>query len=130
MATPQTQRTVADVLQNIVSNLQQIVRAEFRLAKVELQDKAGQAAKPAGLLGTGAALACYGVGFVFLGIVYALALAIPQWAAALVVGVFLTLVGAAFVFAGRKGLKKITPTPDRTVETLKENVQWAKEQMK
>jgi uncharacterized membrane protein YqjE len=130
MATPQMNRSVTDVLQNIVVNLQQIVRAEFRLAKVELTEKAQQAVRPARLLGTGGVLAIYGVGFMLLAATYALALVIPRWAAALGVGVVLMLIGGVLVSSGRKGLKRIDPTPDRTVESLKENVQWAKEQIK
>jgi Putative Actinobacterial Holin-X, holin superfamily III len=130
MAAPQTQRSFADVLQDIVANFQQMIRAEFKLVKFEIRDKANQAARPAGVFASGSVLAFYGLGFVFLAIVYALALVIPQWAAALTVGAILSLVGAALVAAGRKRLGKINPAPDRTVATLKENVQWAKGQIK
>jgi uncharacterized membrane protein YqjE len=130
MATPQTQRTVSDVLQDIVGNVQQIIRSEFHLAKVEMKEKADSAAQPAGLLASGTVLAMYGAGFVFLAAVYGLSMVIPQWAAALCVGVFLAVVGAVLVASGRKKLKSINPAPDKTVQTLKENVQWAKGQIK
>jgi uncharacterized membrane protein YqjE len=66
MAIPQTsaqpQRSVADVLQDIVANIQQIIHSEFRLAKVELKEKTDRASKPAAIMGTGAVLGLYGMG--------------------------------------------------------------------
>jgi uncharacterized membrane protein YqjE len=129
MATP-SQRTMSDVLQDIVSNVQEIIRSEFRLAKVELKDKAQRAAKPAAVMGAGAVVAFYGVGFVLLAVVYALSLVVPIWAAALIVGVVLSIVGAALLFSSRKALKQIDPVPEKTVQTVKENVQWTKNRIK
>lgn len=129
MATP-SQRTVFDVLQDIVSNLQEIIRSEFRLAKVELKEKAQRAAKPAAVMGVGAVVAFYGVGFVLLAAVYALSLVIPLWAAALIVGVVLAIIGGALLSFSRKALKEIDPVPEKTVQTVKENVQWTKDRIK
>lgn len=129
MATP-SQRTVFDVLQDIVSNLQEIIRSEFRLAKVELKEKAQRAAKPAAVMGVGAVVAFYGVGFVLLAAVYALSLVIALWAAALIVGVVLAIIGGALLSFSRKALKEIDPIPEKTVQTVKENVQWTKDRIK
>lgn len=129
MATP-SQRTVFDVLQDIVSNLQEIIRSEFRLAKVELKEKAQRAAKPAAVMGVGAVVAFYGVGFVLLAAVYALSLVIALWAAALIVGVVLAIIGGALLSFSRKALKEIDPVPEKTVQTVKENVQWTKDRIK
>jgi len=129
-ASPVPQRSVADLLQDIIGNLQQIIRSEFRLAKVELKEKAQRAAKPVSSLATGIVLALYGLGFLFLAAVYALDLVIPAWAAALIVGGFLAIIGSLLISAGRNNLKQIDPVPQKTVETVKENVQWAKEQTK
>lgn len=85
MATPQTQRTVADVLQHVVANIQQIIRDEFRLAKTELKEKATQASKPASILATGMVLGLYALGFLLLAAVYALSMVMPHWRAALLV---------------------------------------------
>ena len=57
MATPQMQRSVPEVLQDIVGNLQEIVRSEFRLAKTELKEEASRAAKPVATFGMGLVLA-------------------------------------------------------------------------
>jgi uncharacterized membrane protein YqjE len=130
MATPQTQRTVSDVLQDIIGNVQQIIRSEFRLAKAELKEKADRASKPAVFVASGALITVYGLGFLFLAAVYGLAVVMPEWAAALIVGAVLSIIGVMVLSSGRAKLKAIDPTPDKTVQTLKENVQWAKEQIK
>ena len=86
MATPQTQRSVPDVLQNIVGNLQEIIRSEFRLAKTELKEEAAEAAVPAGTFGAGLVLGFYGIGFLLLAAVYGLSTLMAGWMAALLVG--------------------------------------------
>lgn len=129
-ATPVPQRSLADILQDILQNLQQIVRAEFRLARVELKEKAQSAAKPASTLATGVVLSLYGLGFLFLAAIYALDRVIPTWASALVVGGLLAIIGFILISGGRQKLKQINPVPQKTVETVKENVQWAKDQTK
>jgi uncharacterized membrane protein YqjE len=134
MATPQTsaqsQRSVADVLQDIVANIQQIIHSEFRLAKVELKEKAERASKPAVIMGTGAVLGLYGMGFLLLAAVYGLSLVMAPWSAALLVGGVLTVISLILVASSRSQLKRIGPMPEKTIQTVKENVQWVKEQIK
>jgi uncharacterized membrane protein YqjE len=130
MATPQTQRSVPEVLQNIVGNLQEIIRSEFRLAKTELKEEAAKAAKPAATFGTGLVLGFYGIGFLLLAAVYGLSTVMAGWLAALLVGAVLALVATALMSSSGKKLKRIDPTPDKTIQSLEENVQWAKHQVK
>jgi len=127
---PQPQRKVSDVLQDIVGNIQQIIRSEVVLAKVEIKEKAQRASKPAAVMATGTVLGLYGVGFLLLAAVYGLSLAVPPWLAALVVGGALAIAGGILVGKSRRALQEIDPLPKNTVATLKENVQWAKDQMK
>jgi Putative Actinobacterial Holin-X, holin superfamily III len=63
MAMPQTQRSVPEVLQDIVGNPQEIVRSEFRLAKTELKEEAAKAARPAATFGGGLVWASIESGF-------------------------------------------------------------------
>jgi uncharacterized membrane protein YqjE len=130
MASPQTQRSVADVLQDIVGNIQQIIRAELRLAKVEITEKADLAAGPAKVLTAGTVLALYGFGFLLLALVYALSTLMPPYLAALLVGAVLIIVSCFFIISGRNNLKQIEPVPEKTVQTVKENMQWAKDQIR
>jgi uncharacterized membrane protein YqjE len=128
--TPQTQRSAPELLQNIVNNLQEIIRSEFWLAKTELRDEAGKAAKPAAAFGTGLALSFYGIGFLLLAAVYGLSTIMAGWIAALFVGAVLTVIAIATLVSSGKKLKRIHVTPDKTIRNVEENVQWAKQQVK
>jgi uncharacterized membrane protein YqjE len=130
MSTPQMQRTVPELLGDIVDNIQQIIRSEFRLAKAELQEKASRASKPATTLGVGFLLGLYGLGFLLLAAVYALSMVMAAGLAALIVGGVLALVSVTLVTSSVKKLKALNPAPERTIQTLEENVQWAKDQIK
>ncbi len=116
MATPQ--RSFPDVLQDIIGNVQQIIRYEFRLAKTEIAEKATEAARPAIALGVGLALAFYGVGFLLLACVYALSALIAGWLAALLVGAVVCIVALALVSSSGKKLKNINYSPDKTIRSL------------
>lgn len=122
-------RSFSDLLQDIVRNLQEIVRSELRLAKIEIRDEAVRAKRPLLLLGFGTAAAMFAALFLLWTVVYAIALVLPSWASALIVGVTLAVIGGAAMMAGIGRFKQI-PAPERTIETLKENVEWAKQQTK
>ena len=100
MAIPQTQRSVADVLQDIVANIQQIIRPEFRLAQVEIKEKASRASTPAIVLATGVVLGFYGLGFLLLAAVYGLSIVLPVWLSALIVGVVVAIIAGGLVASG------------------------------
>jgi uncharacterized membrane protein YqjE len=130
MTAPQMQRSVPEILESIASNLTQIVRAEFRLAKSELKEGAEKVAGPGAALGAGVVLAFYGLGFLLLAAVYALSLVMAVWLAALIVGGGLFVVAGILIAAGGMTLKRVNLTPVKTIQTLEEDVQWAKQQIK
>jgi hypothetical protein len=118
------------VLQDIVGNIQEIVRAEVRLAKAEISEEARKA-KPAGLWMVIGAV--FGLGAVMIGLlagVYGLSTVMPNWAAALVVSFASGVLAALAARTGLMHLKRIDPTPDKTIRSLKENVEWSKQQLK
>jgi uncharacterized membrane protein YqjE len=123
-------RTMAEVLQDIVANIQEIFRSEFRLAKVEIQQQTAQAARSAVPLIVGVLLGLYAFGFLLLAAVHALSLAVDPWLASLIVGVVVLAISLALVSVGRNRLKQVKVVPEKTVETVKENVQWAKQQIR
>ena len=123
-------RSISEVLQDIVRNVREIVRAEVRLAKTEIKEEAVKAKSSSVLLGAGAVSALYSVLFLLFTAVYALSLVVPNWAGALIVAAALAIVAAVTLTAGVKQFKQIHPTPERTVETIKENVEWAKQRTK
>jgi uncharacterized membrane protein YqjE len=130
MTAPRMQRSVPEVLEDIASNLAQLVQAEFRLAKTELKEGAEKVAGPGATLGAGAALAFYGLGFLLLAAVYAMSSVMAGWLAALIVGGVLTVAAGILVGAGGSKLKRTTLIPEKTIRTLEEDVQWAKQQIK
>jgi uncharacterized membrane protein YqjE len=123
-------RSFSDVLHDVVRNVQEIVRSEVRLAKTEIQEEAVKAKSAAAMLGAGVATAVFSTLFLLLTIVYALALVMPSWAAALIVGAALAIVAAVMLNGGINRLKQVHPAPERTLETIKENIEWAKQHTK
>ena len=130
MNAPRMQRSVPDVLEDIANNLAQLVQAEFRLAKTELKEGAQKAAGPGVTLGAGLALALYGLGFLLLAAVYAMSLVMAGWLAALIIGGVLALAAGILISAGAAKLKRAKIIPNKTIRTLEEDVQWAKQQIK
>lgn len=123
-------RSLSDVFQDIVRNVQEIVRSEVRLAKTEIREEVGKAKTAVGLLAGAAVAGIFAVLFLLLTIVYALSLVMASWLAALIVGVILAAAAGAMLMTGISRFKQIHPTPDRTVESIKENAEWAKQQTK
>jgi uncharacterized membrane protein YqjE len=124
------ERSVPEVLQDIAGNIQEIIRSEFRLAKTEIKEEASKASRPAETLGAGIVLSFYALGFILFAVVYALSIVIAAWLAALLVGVVLAVLGIALIGSGGKRLKQVNVIPGKTAESLKENMQWAKNQIK
>jgi uncharacterized membrane protein YqjE len=123
-------RSVSAVLSAIVGNVQEIVRSEVRLAKSEVKVEAGQAARSGAFFVYGAVLALYAFGLLLLGVVLLLARVMDAWIAAWVVCLVTSAAAASMVAIGRARWKKVQVAPDKTVETVKENVSWVKAQIK
>jgi uncharacterized membrane protein YqjE len=130
MATPQMQRSVPEVLQDIVGNLQEIIRSEFRLAETELKEEASRAVKPVATFGIGLVFGFYGIGFLLLSSVYGLSTVMAGWLAALLVGTIVAIVALALMISSGKKLRRVNFNPDKTIRSLEENVQWAKHPIK
>jgi uncharacterized membrane protein YqjE len=130
MAASQMQRSVPEILENIASNLTQLIQVEFRLAKSELKERAEKVAGPGATLGAGMVLAFFGFGFLLLAAVYALSLVMAGWLATLIVGGVLAVAAGILIGAGSAKLRRVNLTPDKTMRTLEEDLQWAKQQIK
>jgi len=123
-------RSFSELLQGIIHNVQDIVRSEVRLAKTEIREEAIKAKASLLLLGAGAVTGLFAILFLLLMIVSALALIVPNWGAALIVAVALAFAAGVMLAGGVKSFQKLHPTPERTIESIKENIQWAKQQTK
>jgi nitrate/nitrite transporter NarK len=110
----------------VAKDVSMLVRQEVALAKAELQQEAKTAGIAAGALG-GAGFAGYFVlVFLSLALMYALDSVMPTGWAALIVAALWGVAAAVLAVLGRKKLKDFNPKPERTIETVKEDVQWAK----
>jgi uncharacterized membrane protein YqjE len=119
-------RSIADVLQDIVANVQTIIRSEVRLAKAELAEEAIKAGRAAGMMAGGTVAALFTVWLLLLTVLLGLATVMPTWSAALLLCVVMAIVTGVLVTAGKKRLKAVHAKPEKTIESVKENVQWAK----
>ena len=121
-------RTVSDVLHDILQNLQEMVRSEIRLAKVEIREEAKRAISSGVWIATGAVSAASALMFLLWTLAYALATRMPLWAATLVVAVVMAGVASALIMGGLRRAKRVQPMPERMIESVKENIEWMKQQ--
>jgi len=126
----QNGRSMTELLQDIVANIQEIVRSEFRLAKVEIQEETAKVARSGVPLIIGLVLGLYALGFLLLAAVHALSLVVDAWLGALIVGFGVAVISSILISIGRNRLKGVKVVPEKTIGTVKENVQWAKHQIR
>jgi uncharacterized membrane protein YqjE len=129
-AVPSDSRSIKQILQDIVKHVSDIMRSEVRLAKTEVRQDVTHYAKTSAFIGVAGVLTLYAVGFVLLSLVYALQGVMPSWLAALVVGVAVGAVAAITYLTGRKKLSQASLRPDKTIQTLEDNVTWFKRHTK
>jgi uncharacterized membrane protein len=124
------ERSIGELFGELSQDLGVLVRQEAQLAKTELQQKLSKVTTDLIALATGGVVALIGglalTAALILLLIHPVGLA--PWLAALLVGVVLGIVGWLMVQRGLTDLKRTDPTPRRTVETIKEDLQWAKEQ--
>jgi hypothetical protein len=125
------ERPLGELLKQLSEETTRLVRQELELAKAELAQKGRQAGAGAGLLGAAGAVGFLALAALTTCLVLALDAAMPAWLAALVVAVAYGAVAAVLALRGRAKVKQaVPPVPEQTVETVKEDVEWAKTQMR
>jgi hypothetical protein len=130
MAQLRDERSLGDLFSDLSRETTTLVRQEVQLAKAELTQSATEVARGIGMLVAGGAVAYAGLLFLLLAIVFGLIEAgWDAWLSALAVGVVVVAIGAVLVLRARESLKPANLAPRRTVETLKEDQEWAKEQI-
>jgi len=116
-----------DLFGSLVADFQDLVRGEVRLARAEMSQKFDRVVMAAIWLVGGAFVAFAGLVVVLQGIAAILALAMPTWAALLIVGVAIVIIGAVVARSGMAMLSLDTLSPDRTAESLKKDARVVKE---
>ena len=123
-------RSLGELFAELTKETTALVRQEVQLAKTEMSQKASEAGKDVGFLGVGGAIAYAGLLAIIAGIILALGELIPLWVSALVVGIVVAAIGYFLVRRGLNALKQGALVPEQTIQTLKEDKEWAKEQTK
>lgn len=123
------ERSLGDLFAELSREVSTLVRQEVHLAKAEVSQKASQAGRNVAFVALGGFIAYAG----FLALIAALILGLSEfmagWLAALLVGLIICAVGYLLVQKGINELKRVNPVPRRTVESLKEDAEWVKQQM-
>ena len=119
-------RGLGELVKDLASQTSTLVRQEIKLAQAEVTEKGKLAGKGAGMLGGAAVAALLGLGAFTALLIIVLDGAMPLWLAALIVTVLWAVVALVLASAGRKSLQQATPPVPQTVETVKEDIQWAK----
>lgn len=122
-------RPLGALVSEFIEQGRHLVRAEFTLARTELKSEARKAAAGGGMLAAGAVVTLLGAMTLVAFLVIALANVMPLWASALLITVVLLAVGVGVGVVGAKRLKTVHP-PQKTLQTLKEDSQWASTTMR
>jgi hypothetical protein len=120
------ERPMGELVKDLASQTSTLVRQEIALAQAELTQKGKIAGRGAGMLGGAAVGALLALGALTAALIALLGKAMDTWIAALIVTAVWVVVTAALAKAGQAALKQATPPAPQTVETVKEDIEWAK----
>lgn len=127
---PSTGPSLTSLVEGIVGDAQQLIRQELSLARSEIQEEWNKTKTAAAALGAGIVVLSLGGIFLCLMLVYLLhwLTEMPLWGCYGIVGGLFALLGAILIYTGRNQASAVSFVPRQTVETMKENVQWLKNQ--
>jgi hypothetical protein len=115
--------STAELVQHATEQLSRLVRDELALARAELMGTARHAGLGIGLLGTGGLLALYGLGALVLAAVLGLAVVLPGWLAALIVGGALLVLAMLTAVAGvGQARQAVPPVPERLAGSVRADI--------
>jgi hypothetical protein len=124
------ERSLGELFSDLARETSTLVRQEVQLAKNEMTQKATAVGKDVGFLAVGGAVAYAGLLALIATLIIVLGtIGLPWWLASLIVGVVVAGIGYFLVQKGLNALKHESMAPQQTIQTLKEDRQWAKEQM-
>jgi VIT1/CCC1 family predicted Fe2+/Mn2+ transporter len=121
------ERPMGEVAKSLTADLSLLVHQEIELAKAEMTEKGRTAAPGLGMFGGAGIVALCAAGALTAFLVLVFALFLPEWASALIVGAALAAVAFVLVRQGKERVAEAgKPVPEQTIETVKEDVEWAK----
>ena len=124
-------RSLGELLKQLSEQTTRLVHQELELAKAELTQKGKQAGMGAGMFGGAGAIGLAALGALTACFILALDAVMPAWLAALIVAIVYGIIAFVLVKQGQAKIKAAgPPVPEQTIETVKEDVEWAKTQMR
>ena len=124
-------RSLGELLKQLSEQTTQLVHQELELAKAELTQKGKQAGMGAGMFGGAGAIGLAALGALTACFILALNAVMPAWLAALIVAIVYGIIAYVLVKQGQAKIKAAgPPVPEQTIATVKEDVEWAKTQMR
>ena len=121
------EHSTGDLVKQLSQQVSTLVRQEVELAKAEMGEKGKKAGVGIGMFGGAAAAALLALGSLTAFLILILDLAMPAWAAALIVTVVWAGGAAVLALQGREKVKEVgAPIPEKTAESVKEDVEWLK----
>jgi uncharacterized membrane protein YqjE len=121
-------KSLAELISTMTSDLSTLMRKAVELAKLETKEELSGAAKAGGMLAGGALAAHLALLFLSFALAWLLDNWMPAEVAFLIVAVVYAVAAAVLITTGRDRLRRKNTVPEQTIETLKEDVQWAKAQ--
>lgn len=123
------ERSLGELFSELSQETSTLIRQEVQLAKAEVTRKATKAGKEVAFMAAGGFVAYAGFLALIAAAIFGVAEFLPLWLSALLIGVIVAGVGYLLLQKGMNGLKEINPAPRRTIETLKEDKEWLKQQV-
>jgi uncharacterized membrane protein YqjE len=127
---PSPDQSLSQLISRTSSDLATLFRKEVELAKIEIRDDVRHTAKAGSMFGAAGFAGYLAAVLASLAVVFALDLAMPLWAAFLIVAVLFALVGFVLFRQARTRMSEFTLGPEQTMETIKEDIEWAKARSK
>ncbi len=127
MAMRTNERSLSELVSEVTGELATLFRQEVELARVETTEQVSRAAKAGGMLGAAAVIGFLDLILFSFAAAWALSEVVPEGVAFLIVAVVFAVVAGVLFMAGKKRIANINPVPTQTVQTVKEDVQVAKD---
>ena len=125
--TPGPDPTLGALVNQLTTQVPELIRSELRLAQAEMAEKGKRAGLGIGMFSVAGLLAFFGLGTLIATGILALALVIDAWLAALIVAIVLFAAAAGMGMAGKSQVEEATPmAPERAVEGVKEDIATVK----
>jgi uncharacterized membrane protein YqjE len=120
------ERSIGELVKELSAQTSTLVRQEIDLARAELQQQGKTAGKGAGMMGGAGVAGLLALGALTAALIALLDKAMATWVAALIVTALWAIIALVLAKAGQRSFQRATPPAPQTIETVKEDIQWAK----